>query len=144
MRDILFRGKFETFNSWVYGDLVHKADGEIYIVPEAGKNNAYPVDPETVGQYTVDPETVGQYTGLRDKNENKIFEGDIVRYHDMYFVVRWLDSWARFMLASKDEMINLLDASQLRKIVGNIYDNPELIEDKDNNFREVAKKGRKR
>lgn len=84
--------------------------------------------PELGGEFLVDESTVCQYTGLNDKNVRKIFDGDILKNEYGYIgVVKWeccsfvLDwnSWN----ASRD----LYVWSNSIEVIGNIFDNPELL-----------------
>lgn len=85
-----------------------------------------------------------QYTRLKDKNEKEIYEGDIVKYDEFWEgdchynsgvgQILWDDEETGFYLTAKDtsfiDLFNLtrnLDA----EVIGNIYENPELLEDKE-------------
>lgn len=126
MREILFRGKTNN-GEWV--------EGYYYI----GKLSGFPMIYENKKDGTkkaVLPETVGQYTGLT-KNGKKIFEGDIVRVdtREMTGVVDFSSAcWCvryKFDRVSWDFLGNLVQKYQLDcpvEVVGNIYDNPELLE----------------
>ena len=118
MREILFRGKRKDNGKWVYGCSTQSANNFcISINTEDGCMFAY-----------VKPETVGQYTGLTDKNGKRIFEGDIVKYInsspckidyiDSQFVMMWKKFYRNFERVYDDEI----------EVIGNIYDNPELLE----------------
>ena len=127
MREILFRGKRTDNGEWVQGYICRY--GWI------GKEKDYIIPDYASALYTneVDPETVGQYTGLTDKNGRKIFEGDIVwnSYNEDYGKVEWDNDTARFIITCSKFTVNFNSVwSEELEIVGNVYDNPELIKEK--------------
>ena len=130
MREILFRGKWKNSGEWVYGNLFNpdKADTPTQIC--IGTYIARTC-------YEIDPETVGQYTGLHDKNGRKIFEGDIVRcyYSDISPFTDEIEPYEKEVLIDdilRSEVIGWIDCADELEIIGNIYDNPELLEVKQN------------
>lgn len=71
-----------------------------------------------------------QYTGLRDKDGKEIYEGDIVRsnYGNLVKVVFTKGSFKIASLVSPNRNLCLLEYPQFVKVIGNIYENPELLE----------------
>lgn len=128
-REILFRGKRTDNGEWVEGDLNRCAVvGETHICRIA--------DSLSTVAHRINPVTICTYTGLTDKNGRKIFEGDICEIHssyiceeDGYFVVEWDEYCAKIILSGEDLEVDFDSFSGSDcKVVGNIYDNPELID----------------
>ena len=139
MREILFRGKWKNSGEWVYGNLFNpdKADTPTQIC--IGTYIARTC-------YEIDPETVCQFTGLTDKDGRKIFEGDIVRLTDEHNEIEWTAvvvfgnpngeyNWGWQLKAigefdgNKDILlcVDMEESGAYCEIIGNIYDNPELM-----------------
>ena len=139
MREILFRGKRLDNGEWVEGAFLNDRDGAFYICPAVsdisygdGGNR------RRIGcWYKVDPSTVGQYTGLKDKNGKRIFEGDIIKWDYAYnegksYQVIYDVGGACFSASRKHNGDNtstiFYNDEQYAEDIGNIYDNPELLE----------------
>lgn len=133
MREIKFRAKRESNGEWVYGSLLLWSDGDATILQNDDEDN------NLVWPREVDPNTVGQYTGLKDKDGNDIYEGDIVKTPllDPIFGDILADAWCnaliRFNQGSfvvsyyNSHNIYLQDLCDKIEILGNIHDNPELL-----------------
>lgn len=147
MREILFRGKRFDNGEWVYWDRYGR------ITDINGEPTKTEIDIPTLLPYPtyisdlpiINDETVGQYTGLTDKNGKKIFEGDIVRLYDTWGEWRavvefgnpngnysW--GWQLNPIGKVDINTDILcwvemeDAGAFCEVIGNIHDNPELLE----------------
>lgn len=128
MREILFRGKRLDNGEWVYGDLLNHYDGGAEIFEH--KETIF-VGKKLEGRwYFVDSKTISQFTGLYDRNDVKIFEGDIVRYVDLINKPRKdkiIFVKGKFALAEYWFVDAPLNNNEL-EVIGNIYDNPDLLE----------------
>lgn len=154
VREILFRGKRKDNGEWVEAFSICKCklgDEWVYYLG-ASQNSVMKMDmnynlisAETLDDflfYAIDPETIGQFTGRVDKNGNRVFEGDIIRItafapNIFVGVILW-DDHDQCYLIVKDpsEQIHIDDFGNYGKpsyyeVIGNIYDNPELLEVED-------------
>ena len=140
MREIKFRGKaivsieelelmnIEHDNGWVYGNLIKNGNRPMITadILEEIDESIYPE-----WWVVVEPKSVGQYTGLKDKNGREIYEGDVLKndYGDIWVVV-W--NGTGFMLELNGESKNIYSANEYYfsgcEVIGNIYENPELLE----------------
>ena len=125
MREILFRGKDIDSGLWCYGDMAHDREGNPYI--RFWAHNGYLVR-------EVMPETVGQFTGFVDKNKKRIFEDDILAstYEEenvVHELVLWYNNgWHIRWKQTEPDVIWQQDMDRYSEVVGNIWDNPELLE----------------
>ena len=149
MREILFRGKRIDNGEWVYGYYIEAKNRwhkygvhKEWIACSARSNGGWFCLGE---RHAIISETAGQFTGLTDKNGTKIFEGDIVtapyidpifhsawnegnptenvvvKYADGVFYIEYIES------KHKITLFGLLDGEKEAEVIGNVHDNPELL-----------------
>ena len=146
MREILFRGICTETGEWVKG---------YYVCLNGKEHRIYSGYAETdCGDYYPDfeqvaPETVGMFTGETDKNDKNIFEGDIISYTmpdggsakgiikcseygtggtcHVGFGVNWYNRHDTGWLRND---IGFWTRFREIEVIGNIHDNPELLEKK--------------
>lgn len=140
MRKHLFRGKRTDNKEWICaGNIIRfNEDGLVYIPEQNSKCGCVHDEDENILSieygtfYRVDPDTVGHFTGLTDKNDVPIFESDIVFHHgeDEYGKIEWDEQGARYIIELPGLIVDFDNtyAHEL-EVVGNIFDNPELLED---------------
>ena len=134
------RGKRKDSGVWIYGDLIIDQYGKYYIHPNT---NAFSVNEynlaKCIQMIEVIPETVGRCTGLKDKNGKRIFEGDVVLASSQKWrcAVVFDNENARFICHTNDKPCRLVyvsmqykDNTSALEVIGNIHDNPELLEEK--------------
>lgn len=147
MRKIMFRGQTRkrgqkvwmdgspVDGNWVYGG-VFPGKGDYSII--------YTYDP--IDKFPVYSETVGQFTGLVDKNGAKIFEGDVVKFSYMFendccYTVKFMEGYydsgvypflGWCLVNENGEYKKVLVQWSIEEygleVIGNIHDNPELLE----------------
>ena len=134
MRDIKFRGKNKDIG-WVHGQLVYDVNDNAYIIQEVELDSSYGLE-ETILYatmwYRVENETVGQYTGLKDKNEAEIYEGDIVYIasEDENAFVLWDKETARYIIQFRGWCADFDNFyGKDLEVIRNIYDNKNLLEE---------------
>ena len=137
-REIKFRAKDKRTGEWCVGEL-HLSSK----VPH--------IHSDVLSSIPIDPDTVGQFTGLKDKNGKEIYEGDIIYSEfadgsNCMFLVGWNNKLSCFGIMDEygyqskqlgydfpefDNrlFIEVLKNSKIFKIIGNIYDNPELLKE---------------
>lgn len=123
--------KFRAYDSSSYKrmyqpDEVMVGNGDIWIIDEDSCDNEWIVNNDL---------HIMQSTGLHDKNGKEIFEGDILDYNGRKVIVKWHGSYASFIYEFVDELQNrktewkpLYLSYYHFKIIGNVYQNPELLE----------------
>jgi uncharacterized phage protein (TIGR01671 family) len=126
MREISFKAKRRDTEKWVEGYYmclhgINGAENSHFIIDNHGEYNL------------IDPDTLCQYTGLTDKNGTKIFENDIVNYdytsHKVVFENRFGSACFGIVINDRNKVLNFCSLVPTDKmvVIGNIFDNPELI-----------------
>lgn len=137
----LFKAKRVDNGEWMIGNLIQTDDG-IYIIQNY-------VPQYLIKNYEVDPSTICQCTGMKDKNGNLIWENDIVHKpsytpYDFYanseaytgriqydycgWSVEITKSDGSVCVSPIIEMIAHTEDAEHFEVIGNIFDNPELLE----------------
>lgn len=134
MREILFKAKRINDGEWIEGCYL-LSDGKHFIYTEYIEHYCMPV----IIKAEIIPETLCQFTGLTDKNGNKIWENDILMAHldesypeDVtYETVEWgVAGWVTHEANSVDrQYLDEFDTEHF-EVVGNIFDNKELLQEK--------------
>jgi len=130
--EIKFRGKDRNGN-WVYGYFIKSQTGKCFILSISG----FIIE--------VDCKTIGQFIGLHDKNKKEIYKGDIVKiypphgvYEEEIGIIEYSERRASFMVKIGNVLnpicnviptsLGLVDPPINLEVIGNVYDNPELLE----------------
>lgn len=121
-REILFRGKRVDSSEWF--------EGSYWLSRSAVRETTYITDGYG-NLFCVIPETVGQFTGLTDKNGVKIFEGDIIKYKENLFEIKYSTEQARYLAVLTNGVFDPV-AMQNCEVVGNVFDNSELLKGEEN------------
>lgn len=148
----LFKAKRKVNGEWVQGYYVKGLDmydKEVHLIFEP--TTMFYSSGETDGWYEVDPSTICRCTGLKDKNGKLIWENDILDgftypymsdgIHNYYVEVCWCDNVPSFGIYTHkypESKVRGISAGMTElmedwnpndwEIIGNIFDNPELLE----------------
>lgn len=126
MRMIKFRGK-SLIGEWVYGWLVIQPDGTTYISQYFKRGEWIQINPKTVGQYADVP----------NRDDTEFCEGDIIRvpdYNPDYHIQQIVFKDGAFCGYNDKKHCKwtyldvIVRANQTAEVIGNIHDNPELME----------------
>lgn len=136
MREIEFKGKLKQSGEWTYGNLCKRVNGGYIITP----------DETPIGKYgNVIEGTESQYTGINDIEDNKIYENDILEMTEEGRILFGSDNYS----CAKYELVGFYNGCFMTgrneiasvthydtylwvikdyvKVIGNKFDNPELI-----------------
>lgn len=120
MREIKFRAFSRIFNEhemFFDIDIINKKDGQWFLF-----NN------RTRLYQSGERVAIMQFTGLYDENDKEIYEGDIIQDSSgNLLVVEWNDDTCKYQFNDGHELNDCKNYGTFKLVIGNIYENPELI-----------------
>ena len=131
MREIEFRGISVTNGKFVYGDLIHALNGKVYIniktISGGGTEFIQPIE--------VIANTVGEFIGLKDRENNKIWEGDIISFpkspiferYEIRYSVNLVGFCLYDLVGDEEEQMFSDWQSSDMKVIGNIHEHKHLL-----------------
>lgn len=142
MREILFRAKRIDNGEWVEGYYIYhikrticpigdsvKPEDEQHVIMQDGFSDWNM--PRNTVVFDIDPETVCQYTGLKDKNGKRIWENDIVsgyfNHKKITGFIKYGSNAVYYIEREGSYGIHLDNSEDWLEVIGNIFDNPELL-----------------
>lgn len=142
MREILFRAKRADNGEWVEGYYIYhikrticpigdsvKPEDEQHVIMQDGFSDWNM--PRNTVVFDIDPENVCQYTGLKDKNGKRIWENDIVsgyfNHKKITGFIKYGSNAVYYIEREGSYGIHLDNSEDWLEVIGNIFDNPELL-----------------
>lgn len=137
MMEIKFKGWLKKENKIVEVKSLHLGTRKIIY--------GYSETPQRYGNKSCSLEDVElmQYIGIHDVDNNEIYDGDVVvRTSDRSkYVVKWFSKYARFALSTNnepDQLPMIMFLLENTRVIGNVYQNPELLEGMESNYPRVG------
>lgn len=127
MREILFKAKRKDNGEWAEGLLVFLTKINL-----ANAETVLAIQRFALGSVEIDDSTICQYTGLTDKNGNKIWENDVVKDTDIHLLgsVEYDEEHGMYVINEvNDGYQNFQEFWSCTEVIGNIFDNPELLKE---------------
>lgn len=134
MKEILIRGKAKLNGYWWEGGIVTMGNGRTFIVPVLSSDLTKDeiLHEAGIAFQEVDPDSVGEYTHHIDQHGNKAFDGDICEVifpngDTEVMSIFWNKRIHRYQLKSKNGCPCSFYRLAAFKVIGNIYDDPDLL-----------------